>query len=234
MKQRYFILKNNNFLGMKFNLIIAIFVAIIITFISTFLFSNLNAKLINQNELSWRFLSSGDTHSCAIAMDDTTYCWGDNEKGQLGLGEASPDRFPVPNKVVIGENGSEIPKGDIFTSVAAGIRASCGISDKGDAYCWGDNTFGQLGINSTTDYTVPKKVKVGTDGSEIPSGAKFTSIKTKRLEFACATVDDGNAYCWGRGNIGRLGNGTETDMLVPKKVKKGIDGSEIPATAVIK
>ena len=47
MKQRYFILKNNNFLGMKFNLIIAIFVAIIITFISTFLFSNLNAKLIN-------------------------------------------------------------------------------------------------------------------------------------------------------------------------------------------
>ena len=234
MKQRYFILKNNIFLGMKFNLIIAIFVAIIITFISTFLFSNLNAKLINQNELSWRFLSSGDTHSCAIAMDDTTYCWGDNEKGQLGLGEASPDRFPVPNKVVIGENGSEIPKGDILTSVAAGIRASCGISDKGDAYCWGDNTFGQLGINSTTDYTVPKKVKVGTDGSEIPSGAKFTSIKTKRLEFACATVDDGNAYCWGRGNIGRLGNGTETDMLVPKKVKKGTDGSEIPATAVIK
>ena len=63
--------------------------------------------------------------------------------------------------MVIGENGSEIPKGDTFTSVAAGIRASCGISDKGDAYCWGDNTFGQLGINSTTDYAVPKKVKVG-------------------------------------------------------------------------
>ena len=79
MKQKYFILKNNNFLKMKFNLIIAIFVAIIITFVSTFLFSNLNAKLINQNELSWRFLSSGDTHSCAIAMDNTTYCWGDNE-----------------------------------------------------------------------------------------------------------------------------------------------------------
>ena len=35
-------------------------------------------------------VATGDSHSCAVTTDHHVLCWGGNESGQLGVGEASP------------------------------------------------------------------------------------------------------------------------------------------------
>ncbi len=81
-------------------------------------------------------------HTCAVNATGQAYCWGRNESGELGDG--SPTYFrqtpPVP-----------VAGGQLFSSVRAGNRHTCAVATSGDAYCWGDNTSGQLGRDTVTD-----------------------------------------------------------------------------------
>jgi len=100
------------------------------------------------------------------------------------------------------------------TQVSAGTDHTCGILD-GAAYCWGDNTNGELGIGSTTDVTVPTAVL--TTG--VLSGKTVTDISAgmddaNGGQHTCA-VADGGAYCWGLNTHGELGNGTNTQSTSP-------------------
>jgi alpha-tubulin suppressor-like RCC1 family protein len=44
--------------------------------------------------LTWRDVSTGAGHTCAIATDDTTWCWGFGEAGELGIGELPAHTIP--------------------------------------------------------------------------------------------------------------------------------------------
>lgn len=81
-------------------------------------------------------VSAGYQHTCAI-LAGTVTCWGDNVSGQLGIGNfaASDDAYYLP--------GTYILVGVI--SVSAGFAHTCAVTGAGDLYCWGDNSFGQLG-----------------------------------------------------------------------------------------
>src|SRR5213076_1954999 len=74
------------------------------------------------------------------------YCWGYNESGQLGVGTSegphtcrygSCSADPVP--VVTGLR---------WVSITAGGAHTCGLTPGGEAYCWGSNAYGQLGIGT--------------------------------------------------------------------------------------
>ena len=83
-------------------------------------------------------MSAGTHHSCArqaIINDVITICWGDNESGQLGNG--SSQSFVTSPVYVITSHS--------FTQIAAGGAHTCGLTDTGHVYCWGDNNEGQLG-----------------------------------------------------------------------------------------
>ena len=97
-------------------------------------------------------VSTGDTHSCGITATGAAYCWGDGANGDLGNGSSTVAPAPSGPAAVMG--------GLSFKSVSVAGRTSCGITVDGAAYCWGDNTYGQLGTGSTTSSNVPVPVAV--------------------------------------------------------------------------
>ena len=72
-------------------------------------------------------------HTCALTDLAAAYCWGDNERGQLGIGSGgfgSEDLTPHPVPTLVSG-------GITFAGLTAGLgRHSCGLADLGAAYCW--------------------------------------------------------------------------------------------------
>ena len=98
-------------------------------------------------------LSLGRDFTCGLGTDSLTYCWGANDRGQLGDGSQADHAAPA----VIADSLH-------FTVLAAGGGGLhvCGMTAAGAIYCWGDNTSGQLGLGagflsplSTTPRRVP-------------------------------------------------------------------------------
>ena len=95
-----------------------------------------------------------------------------------------------------------------FVALTAGVRHTCGLSAAGAAFCWGDNTFGQLGDGTTTDRLTPTAVS---------GSLAFAYIKAGDL-FTCGITSTGVAYCWGDNEYGQLGDGSTTPRSLPVKV----------------
>ncbi|MCX6728586.1 MAG: prepilin-type N-terminal cleavage/methylation domain-containing protein [Candidatus Saccharibacteria bacterium] len=103
--------------------------------------------------------------------------------------------------------------GKTWLQISAGSDHTCGILSDHNAYCWGDNASGQLGNNSLINSPVP--VPVNTSG--VLSGKTITAISAGAY-VTCAIASDSNAYCWGMGTGGVLGNGASSQSKVPVAV----------------
>ena len=90
-------------------------------------------------------LTAGFYHSCALLDNDSVKCWGDNDYGQLGLGDNN-DRGDQPNEM--GDALLPINLGEDRTTraVAAGYVHTCALLDNETVKCWGENNSGQLGL----------------------------------------------------------------------------------------
>src|SRR5947207_2735517 len=95
--------------------------------------------------------------------------------------------------------------------VAAGGAHTCDLNASGQASCWGDNSFGELGDGTTSTRLVPTPVAGGLTFAALSAGGSHT----------CGVTASGAAYCWGLNNNGQLGDGTTTDRLVPTAVTGG-------------
>ncbi len=143
-------------------------------------------------------IAAGAQSTCAVA-DNLAYCWGNNARGQVGDNTTTLRRVPVAVKA--SASTDKLYQKSV-TQVQVGGLFACAIAN-GAAYCWGDNTYGQLGNNSaTTSFTTPQTV---TAAAGLLSGKTVTQIATG-YDHACA-IADGIIYCWGRNNYGQLGNG---------------------------
>jgi len=85
--------------------------------------------------LAFASLTLGSDFTCGLTPAGAAYCWGGNDRGQLGDG-TQIDR-PAPTLV----NG-----GVTFTALSAGRLHVCGVAVDHSIYCWGDGTSGQLGL----------------------------------------------------------------------------------------
>jgi hypothetical protein len=134
-------------------------------------------------------VTAGERHSCGVTTSGNGYCWGPNGEGQLGAGFAS-DHEPTPVPVV----------GDhTFQSISAGWGHTCGLTTDGNAYCWGQNDFGQRGIGNTGgDEPTPQLVTGDYTFESVSAGWGLT----------CGLTTDGSAYCWGQNGRGQLGIGS--------------------------
>lgn len=93
------------------------------------------------------------------------------------------------------------------TDIAAGDNFSCALMDS-RVHCWGANTFGQLGDNTSTEKWAPVAVHNIADATALGIGA----------QFACAARAGGALSCWGQNTNGELGDGTTTNRDEPVAV----------------
>ena len=116
-----------------------------------------------------------------------------------------------------------------FSQVVVGTSNTCALDAGGQAWCWGDNAFGQLGDGTKKQRLVPAPVSGGIAFTQILLTGR-DSVKEIGL-FSCGLAADGSAYCWGNNDLGQLGDGTKTDRLVPTRVTGGVIFSELKAGA---
>lgn len=155
--------------------------------------------LVNGRKLQVKAISIGGSHSCAITTVGGVKCWGLNDEGQLGNNSLISSRVPVD---VEGLTAG-------VSSVTAGASYTCAVTTAGAVKCWGRNSFGQLGNNSTVSSSVP----VATIG--LSSGV---ALVVAGPLHACATTQLGAAKCWGYNTSGQLGNNSLENSKVPVDV----------------
>jgi alpha-tubulin suppressor-like RCC1 family protein len=155
-------------------------------------------------------VSSMSGSSCAVinaGASGTVKCWGANTSGQLGDASVTNRTRPVDVKA----SSSAVLTG--VKAVSMGSGTACALMNTGGVKCWGSNTFGTLGNNTTTASTYPVDVS-GFNGTTL----KATSVNVG-LGFACAVLTTGGLKCWGLNNYGQLGNNTTTNSSIPVDVK---------------
>jgi alpha-tubulin suppressor-like RCC1 family protein len=148
-------------------------------------------------------LAAGNTHTCALLAAGGARCWGGNLLGQLGDNTTTSKNVSGP---VLGLSTA------VTVAITGGFGQTCALIFNGKAQCWGDNSAGQLG-NDTTNSTVAPgdfvKVKIANLFTLITPLTKAVNITTGR-RHSCALLSNGGVSCWGDNTFGQLGIGSST------------------------
>jgi alpha-tubulin suppressor-like RCC1 family protein len=138
---------------------------------------------------------SGAHASCALLKNGEVHCWG-KLSGVLQNDQLTKSSTPVK---VAGIEGA--------TALAFGYSHGCAIvGTEGRVYCWGDNSYGQLGMGQASDASLPPQQVVDLkDVAAIGLGHYHS----------CAVGKDGSLVCWGKNDGYQLGNGTTKDSSAP-------------------
>ena len=159
-----------------------------------------------------------DRPTSLVAIDRTcltdaagVWCWGRNERGQLGLGDRvnrpTPEHLPgLPGDVV---------------EVVFGRYHACARTQASGLWCWGGNNYGETGqapgaavLDPVTNVVMSPPQ---TRAMAVP-GLPATPIAVALGEyFSCALVGTG-VWCWGNNEQGQLGDGSQIARPLPAPV----------------
>ena len=145
---------------------------------------------------NWKQVAGGYQHTTAIKTDGTLWTWGGNDFGALGDNTSINRSTPV----------TTFAGGTNWKQVAGGRFHTAAIKTDGTLWTWGDNNFGQLGDNTTTQRNTPVTTFAGgTNWKQVAAGRDHTTaIKT-----------DGTLWTWGYNIGGQIGDNTTTDRSTP-------------------
>lgn len=161
-------------------------------------------------------VNSGYYHVCAVKSNGTAWCWGGNtSNGVLGNFSTNDSSYPVQVK-----NANGIGYMTDVLKISAGRQSTCVIKSNNDLWCWGSNTYGELGRGNTVGSSAPAQV-LGLGGSGLLTDVN--NIDASYQGYMCANKNSGELLCWGRNKYGQLGVGNTADSYTPVQVK-GVGG----------
>jgi alpha-tubulin suppressor-like RCC1 family protein len=167
---------------------------------------------------------AGRSTAYAIAENGKVYAWGDNICGLVGNGQFSTqpslsgtqeiNDVTTPTQITIGGDQTTIKK------LSLGRSHAMALSDSGNIYTWGCNSFGQLG-NGQSDgqslVTTPTQISLDENraAQDISAGDEFS-----------VALADGIVYTWGSDSNGQLGR---VQNLILEEVPTGTEGGSTEA-----
>ncbi len=132
------------------------------------------------------------TVACGLTMTNDAYCWGSNYAGSVGDGTTTNHYF----------SATPVSGGHKFSQLYISGYTACGLTDTGQAYCWGDNYNGKIGDTTTTDRYVPTLVS---------GGKKWAALYMGGNDAYGLIGNPLTSFCRGPNNYGQIGDGTTTD-----------------------
>jgi len=147
-------------------------------------------------------IAAGAASTCALESGGRVICWGDNEHGQLGVGDST---------ILYSSQPWIVPDLDIgIDAVFGGGFAHCALRKDGRVACWGDAVFEQSssGVYSHSVTYAPTEVPELTEVATVAIG----------VYFQCALTIGKSTKCYGLNSAGQLGNRTFNDTYDPVEV----------------
>ncbi len=182
---------------------------------------DVNAFRCLTSSQSAKTLTTGANTSCLTSFTNASWCWGENNNGQVG----NMTNVDTTSAQALINNSGVIASG--ITQIAAGRSHSCAVTKTHTIQCWGNNSDGQIGDGTTIQRlgAVPtlKADKTPMDNQ---------SLVTVGDSFSCALGSVGTVSCWGQNTKGQLGNGTTKNSRSPVTVIKA-GGSALSSVKAI-
>ena len=144
---------------------------------------------------TFKAVSLGSQYACGVTLGGQAYCWGSNNS-KLGAGATNDSSTPVA-----------VSGGLNFRSISTGYGHACGVTTADAVYCWGGNGNGQLGAAVQNGSNVPVRAAGTLTAAEVAA----SGIGTGSASHTCMISKDRlTVYCFGRDDVGQLGNGSTT------------------------
>lgn len=149
-------------------------------------------------------LTAGVDYTCALWNDGRLKCWGANDDGQLGLGDAT-SRGNVANSM--GAKLPDVALGGSVRRVRAGGDHVCAVLETGKVKCWGANFYGSIGQPDDVDRGLTAdSMGDRLEPVDLGSSASARDLGLGRFS-SCALLLEGTVKCWGDSFNGELGYG---------------------------
>jgi alpha-tubulin suppressor-like RCC1 family protein len=181
---------------------------------------DLNFLPVNEH---MKALSLAYQHSCILTNQDNIYCWGRNNFTQIGTGP----EITFSSTPLLVDRG-EIPSGQQIERLYTGGGFNCILTNSNDAFCWGNNTGGELGNNDNSISLTPEPVAI--DQSSLMPDEYFVDLGTG-YRHSCGLTNKSKVYCWGDNEHGQIGQSAfSSDFFTPTEIDFSfLDANDNPA-----
>ena len=148
-------------------------------------------------------------NSGGIDKNGRLWMWGRDEVRQLGDNSLlSQQHTPISVLGVV----------KTFCKISVGGGSNVGIDKNGQVWCWGANSSGQLGDNTTSSRATPVSI-VGTTKTFCKISVGIGVFVRVAVQTTTVAIDkNGKAWGWGRNSSGQVGNNSIANSLTPVSV----------------